>query len=158
MSSMNPSLNAPAGAGKPALAINTSFGSKLLAWSGDLDSTASGEYEIFTQAWVDGSVTAVGDTPGAGSFALLGAAPNPFNPMTTIAFNLPRSETVNLRVYDISGRVVRNLLVGVSAGAGRNEVVWHGRDDSERAVASGVYFYRLETSRDQAHGRMTLVK
>ncbi|MFT5316300.1 MAG: flagellar hook assembly protein FlgD, partial [Candidatus Krumholzibacteriia bacterium] len=104
------------------------------------------------------SVTAVGDTPGAGSFALFGAAPNPFNPMTTIAFNLPRSETVNLRVYDISGRVVRSLLVGETANAGRNEVVWNGRDDSERAVASGVYFYRLETSRDQAHGRMTLVK
>jgi len=158
LSNMNPALSAPAGAGQPALAINTNFGSKMIAWSGDLDSTPSGEHEIFIQGWVDDAVTAVGDTPSAGSFALFGAAPNPFNPMTTIAFNLPRSEAVTLRVYDLSGRLVRTLIAGAVRDAGRNEVIWNGRDDGERAVASGVYFYRLETLRDQAHGRMTLVK
>jgi len=65
---------------------------------------------------------------------------------------------VTLRVYDLSGRLVRTLIAGAARAAGRNEVIWNGRNDSERAVASGVYFYRLETSRDQAHGRMTLVK
>lgn len=69
--------------------------------------------------------------------------PNPFNPSTTIVFHLPEAAHVDLDIYDAAGRHVRTLL-NDHADAGRHEAVWNGTDDSGSAVASGVYFYRLE--------------
>jgi len=158
LSAMDPWLGPVAGAGKPALAINTGFGSKLLAWSGDLNTTPGGEHEIFTQAWADDALSRVDDTPSATAFALHGAAPNPFNPMTTIAYDLPRAEPVTLRIYDASGRLVRTLLHDAAGRAGRNEIVWDGWNDQARQAPSGVYLYTLETPSRTARGRMTLVK
>ena len=158
LSAMNPTFVPVAGAGKPAVAVNSVLGTKLIAWSGDLASTFGGEHEVFTQAWTDNAVTAVDDTPTAAAFALHGAAPNPFNPLTRIAFDLPLAAPVTLRIYSASGRLVRNLLSEAPGLAGRNEVVWDGRDSHGRQAASGVYLYRLETTGHSARGRMTLVK
>jgi hypothetical protein len=158
LSGMDPSLGPVAGAGAPAVAINGAHGYKLIAWSGDLHSTAGDEFEIFVQAWSDDGVSPVDETPGALVFGLHGAAPNPFNPSTTIAFDLPAAAPVSLTIYDASGRVVRKLLSGGPGLAGRNETVWNGRDDSGRQVSSGVYLYRLETPAHRGQGRMTLVK
>jgi hypothetical protein len=83
--------------------------------------------------------------------------PNPFNPSTTIAYNLPGPSIVELRVYDVSGRLVRTLQNGI-AGEDRHEVVWDGRDDSGRAVASGVYFYRLVAGTHSETRKMLLLK
>ena len=69
--------------------------------------------------------------------------PNPFNPATRIAFELAGPGRVSLRIYDASGRRVRVMTDG-ERSAGRHEEVWDGCDGSGRAVASGVYFYRLE--------------
>ena len=90
--------------------------------------------------------------------ALLGAVPNPFNPQTTIAFDLPRQTAVSLRVFDVSGRLVRVLLDGEIVTEGRHETVWNGCDDSGRRVASGTYFYRLEAVEYSETKRMSLVK
>ena len=158
LSGMDPSLGPVAGAGAPAVAINGTHGYKLIAWSGDLDSTPGDEHEIFVQAWSDDGASPVDETPAAKAFALHGAAPNPFNPSTTIAFDLPRAATVNLTIYDASGRVVRRLLSQGPGLAGRNEVVWNGRDEAGRQVSSGVYLYTLETPGHRDKGRMTLVK
>ncbi len=76
---------------------------------------------------------------------LLQNHPNPFNPQTTISFDLPRPAAVSLRVFDVSGRLVRALLEGEVVAEGRQEVVWDGRDDGGRRVGSGTYFYRLES-------------
>ncbi len=84
--------------------------------------------------------------------------PNPFNPRTTIVFDLGRQETVNLRVYDLAGHLVRELVGGEPRFPGRHEVVWNGRDDTGRQVASGAYFYRLEVGQFTETGRMVLVK
>lgn len=85
-------------------------------------------------------------------------APNPFNPQTTIAFDLPRQEAVRLSVYDVSGRLVDVLIDNEIAAQGRNEVVWRGRDMAGRVVSAGVYFYRLEAGLYSETKRMTLVK
>jgi hypothetical protein len=91
--------------------------------------------------------------------ATLGDAyPNPFNPHTTIAFDIPRPEVVSLRVFDLSGSLVRNLLVAESRTSGRHELVWNGRDDAGREVASGAYFYRLEAGDFSETKRMVLIK
>ena len=74
--------------------------------------------------------------------ALGPAHPNPFNPSTEIAFDLPTSGEIVLAVYDLLGRRVRRLAHG-SWPAGRHAVVWDGLDDSWRRSAGGVYLVRL---------------
>jgi subtilisin-like proprotein convertase family protein len=83
--------------------------------------------------------------------------PNPFNPMTTIAFELPRATGVQLRVYDLRGKLVATLAEGMHS-AGRHEVVWSGRDTGDRQVASGMYVYRLVTDERTLSRKMLLVK
>ena len=84
--------------------------------------------------------------------------PNPFNPKTTIAFALPRPESVTLTVHDLAGRLVRTLVSGEPLPAGRHERDWWGRDERGRRVASGVYLYRLEAGSYNETKRMTLLK
>ena len=85
-------------------------------------------------------------------FALEGAYPNPFNPVTTIRFAMPRSARVNLTVYDISGRSVATLVHGWR-DAGHHEVQFDAS-----GLASGVYLYRLETGNFNAVGKALLLK
>jgi subtilisin-like proprotein convertase family protein len=73
---------------------------------------------------------------------IAGNAPNPFNPQTTIAFELAHSSEVQLDVFDLRGRHVRQLVSEIR-DAGYHRVVWDGRDDGHRGTASGVYFCRL---------------
>ncbi len=89
---------------------------------------------------------------------LLQNYPNPFNPQTTISFNLPQETIASLRVYDLSGRLVRTLLNNETAPQGLNQVVWNGRNDSGQQVPSGVFFYRLEAAGFTESKRMVLVK
>lgn len=84
--------------------------------------------------------------------------PNPFNPRTTIAFDLPRDCRVNLGIYDLSGRLVKTLLAGEAMTAGRRQRIWFGRDDAGAQVATGVYFYRLEADGAVETKAMTLMK
>ncbi|MFA6911480.1 MAG: T9SS type A sorting domain-containing protein, partial [Candidatus Cloacimonadaceae bacterium] len=79
------------------------------------------------------------------ALALHSNYPNPFNPSTTINFSLPKTAPVRLVIYNIRGQKVKELLNESLAG-GNHNVVWNGRDDGNRPVASGVYFTRLEQS------------
>ena len=90
--------------------------------------------------------------------ALRQNSPNPFNPRTTIAFDLPRRSVVSLRVYDVYGRLVDVLLDGEITAEGHNEVVWHGGDAAGRAMPSGTYFYCLEAGGSTETRRMMLIR
>ncbi|RMI04697.1 MAG: T9SS C-terminal target domain-containing protein, partial [Calditrichaeota bacterium] len=83
--------------------------------------------------------------------------PNPFNPTTTIAFHLPHVSRITLHVFDVTGRRVRTLVNG-KLPAGAHRVVWDGTDDGGRAVAGGVYFYRLQAGDFVATRKMLLIK
>ena len=83
--------------------------------------------------------------------------PNPFNPSTTILFELPHGGHVVLAVYALDGTLVRTLASG-SLPAGRHTVVWDGRDESGSASASGTYFFRMSTGADQVVRKMQLIK
>ena len=83
--------------------------------------------------------------------------PNPFNPLTTISYELESAGQVNLQVFDLAGRLVRTLYSG-SESSGQHEKVWMGRDQTGRTVATGVYFYRLRAGRDVETRRMLLAK
>ena len=91
------------------------------------------------------------------TFALRGNDPNPFNPQTSIHFDLPRTSRVRIRIYDAKGHLVRTLLDGVLQ-AGRHQVPWQGRTERGEAVASGVYLVRMETEGFRQTSKITLLK
>lgn len=100
--------------------------------------------------------TGVDDAPAA-TFRLRGNVPNPFNPSTTIRFELPRECDVVLSIYDVSGRRVA-VLADAAYGPGEHEIVWAGRDARGARVASGVYFCRMEADSFEGTTRMVLLK
>jgi hypothetical protein len=91
-------------------------------------------------------------------FALGAAYPNPFNPSTHIDVALPVDTAVHLDVFDVLGRRVRRLMHDAAKPSGFYSVTWDGRDGQDRAVGSGLYFYRLETPAFTKTGRMMLLK
>jgi hypothetical protein len=97
------------------------------------------------------------DVPVPAHFRLYQNHPNPFNPATTINFDLPAPAHVRLDIFNILGQRVRTLL-DRAMPAGTHAVRWDGRDGDGRPVASGVYFYRLDAGRDVAKRKMILLK
>jgi hypothetical protein len=88
---------------------------------------------------------------------LEGASPNPFNPVTKLVYGMPSQGQVGLRVYNVAGKLVRVLEDGVK-DAGYHVAVWDGRDDRGEAVASGVYFARMEAEGFEGSAKMVLLK
>lgn len=91
--------------------------------------------------------------------ALFPNMPNPFNPVTTIRYEVgkPAPSSVEIEIYDIRGRLVRTL-VREARSSGRHEVTWDGRDDRGVSAASGVYLYRLRIGGFSDVRKMLLVK
>jgi hypothetical protein len=83
--------------------------------------------------------------------------PNPFNPVTSIRFGLREPARVSLRIYDTAGRLVR-VLIDEARDAGHFTEEWDGRDGGGRAVASGVYFYRVEAGAFEETRKMVLLR
>lgn len=87
----------------------------------------------------------------------VGNYPNPFNPSTTISYELTGELQVRLAVYNILGQKVRTLIGGEYRN-GLNQAEWNGLDDAGQAVSSGVYFYRLQAGDQVVTKRMILVR
>jgi len=81
-----------------------------------------------------------GDPPPA----ILGIQPNPFAPQTEIRFDVPSPERMEIKVFDVAGRLVRTLASGVME-SGEHRVLWNGETDRGGSAAAGVYFVRLES-------------
>ncbi|MBD3219977.1 hypothetical protein GF314_01935 [bacterium] len=94
--------------------------------------------------------------PPARALAVRGY-PNPFNPMVTLALDLPRAGEAIVRIYNVRGQLVRELARGEYT-AGHHELVWNGRDDRGGAVASGVYFAEVRSGPDTELTKLTLVR
>jgi hypothetical protein len=73
------------------------------------------------------------------------AAPNPFNPQTSIALYLKSASAGELKIYDVRGRLVTELYSGPLA-QGPNNFTWNGLDSAGRAVSSGAYWVQARTS------------
>ncbi len=84
--------------------------------------------------------------------------PNPFNPSTTFSYTLPLDKAVSVKVYDITGRLVRTLVNNTPHVAGSYEISWDGTSDSGHAVASGTYIYTLEWGQFMQSKAMILLK
>ena len=106
--------------------------------------------------------TATGiESPAAGSvpdrLVLQPNYPNPFNPATTISFQLPAQSLVKLEVFNLLGQKVATLIDEIRP-AGSYTLQWRGRDDSQRLVVSGIYLLRLEAGEQVRLRRMTMMK
>jgi hypothetical protein len=88
---------------------------------------------------------------------LYGNYPNPFNPTTTISFSLPDEQEIDVTIYNIKGQKVKQLINGQLI-AGKHSMIWNGKDLNEKAVSSGIYFYKLKTDKKEISRKMLLLK
>jgi hypothetical protein len=97
----------------------------------------------FQLAVIDPGVGVMETPPEPGALALFQNVPNPFNPMTTIRYDVPQNGAhVSIIIYDVGGRVIRILVDDVQT-AGVKRITWYGRNSRGNQVATGVYFYRM---------------
>ena len=104
------------------------------------------------QGFVAQKVIAVPD-----EFSLHDNYPNPFNPVTTIQYDMPIDADVLLVVYDILGRHVKTL-VNTSQTVGYKSIKWNGTNDHGQTISAGVYFYQLQTVGYSKVRKMVLLK
>ena len=99
-----------------------------------------------------GVAAAEDDNAVPDAFALMHNYPNPFNPVTTIRYDLPEAVDVRLSIYNVRGQLIETLMNAYQE-AGYHELVWNAEDQS-----SGIYFYRIEAGRDIAMKKCTLIR
>ncbi len=97
------------------------------------------------------------DTPISNNFTLNSNYPNPFNPSTIISFSIPEDTKVNLKVYNIKGQVVKTLLKE-QIESGEHRITWDGKDNNNKQVASGIYFYKISAGKETKVKKMLLLK
>ena len=91
------------------------------------------------------------------SYALYQNHPNPFNPSTTITFDVPEDSELSITVFDIMGREVAKLVNG-SVVSGRNQVVWNGKNHWDEDMSSGIYFAKMVSGDFSKSIKMVLKK
>ena len=83
--------------------------------------------------------------------------PNPFNPETTISYNLPKAGVTKVEVFNLKGQLVKTLVNEVQA-EGNQKVIWKGNNNQDKQVSSGIYLYKIKTTGDVISGKMVLMK
>ncbi|GEM_PF-2103626 len=126
------------------LSATVEVGGRTLTLEESIELPTAGTYKVV-----------VGDLPR--KFALHPNIPNPFNPTTTISFELPERCDVNLEIYDLLGNKVITL-ANEELTAGEHRITWDGEDSYGRTAPSGVYFYRIKAGENSATRRMLLLK
>lgn len=132
-----PLVNLPGQQQNPAIVASGANGA-IVAWA---DERNGNDFDIFAMQVLEALPTGVHDTTP--SFTFASPSPNPANATATLRFDLPRETSVRLNIYDVAGRRVRELTSGVRP-AGETAITWDLRDGEGHAVASGLYFARLE--------------
>jgi hypothetical protein len=134
--------------------VTDGVGGAIVTWYDD----RNGRTDIYAQR-VQANGQLGGFVAGVPEAAVLSLRnfPNPFNPRTTISFDLPTAGTVRLEVFDAAGRLVRTL-VDESMPQGSHEAAWDGWDASGRNVGSGIYLARLQFAGKVEMVRMGLVR
>jgi len=138
----------------------TFSGSEVGAYSGNFaittNDTAHATFNLPVSAFV-APTTEIDLTLSPTSTMLYSNYPNPFNPSTTIVFDMAKAGYVALEVYNVKGQRVKTLATGEYA-VGRHTVEWKGDDATGRSVSSGIYFYRMTTDGYTSVKKMLMVK
>ena len=128
----------------------------VVVWAQGIDAAGKSTEIYQTAEIIPSDVTAV--EPLSSSVAMLGRSwPNPFKGSTSIPFSIERAGEVDLAVYDVSGRLVSQLVRGERA-AGAYTEHWDGRDALGGQANSGIYYYRLRTAGVDMTRRMVLIR
>ena len=90
-------------------------------------------------------------------YSLLNSYPNPFNPITTIQYGLPRRSDVQITIYDLLGRKVTTLVAEIQE-AGYKSVMWNATNDNGQQVSTGVYLYRIRADGFVETRKMVLLR
>ena len=123
------------------------------SWAMSETPYGDGDYGTPGRAWDDTTSAGIDDIIELPKeFVLYPAYPNPFNPTTTIRFNIVVTDALLLQVYDITGRVVETL-VNKRLISGEHEIIWNASNQS-----SGVYFVRLSNSTFRQTQKLILLK
>jgi len=122
-----------------------------------------GKYDVHAEngpftLTIDGSKLEISDSDIIPeTFALYANYPNPFNPTTTISYDLPKRSQVTLGIYNILGKQIKTL-VNQSQDAGNRIAVWDGTDNLGRQVSAGVYLYQIQAGEFTQTRKMLLLK
>ena len=100
----------------------------------------------------ENTVTSIPNNPNISS-----NYPNPFNPSTTIAFSIPQAGNTRIKVYNLRGQKVKDL-INTDLPKGYHKVVWDGTDSNNRNVSSGIYFFSLESGGKTSLRKALLMK
>ena len=103
------------------------------------------------------SATQLADARAATEFALSAPRANPARGSVEFDFTAPREGPISVRIYDVAGRVIRELM-NETVGAGEHHLVWDGRDQGGHAARAGVYFYRLQSAESDEKKRVVLLE
>jgi hypothetical protein len=138
-------------------ALGQSLDMKVHLKSGTTTTISSGDIRRihFTNVTL-GVTDPVTSLPSRGVLQLLRNYPNPFRPSTTIEFQLAAGADVSVRIYDLAGALVRDLL-NQNVPAGRHQVSWDGTDRNHLRVPSGLYFLRVVSGGEALSSRLVLI-
>lgn len=103
------------------------------------------------------SASRVEESTTSNQFQLYQNFPNPFNPSTTIRFNVPSINPVKLKIFNVNGELIKTIIFDVQT-AGEHEIVWDGTSDDRVRQPSGVYFYQLITNSNTESRKMILLR
>ena len=95
--------------------------------------------------------------PSASTVKIYNNYPNPFNPTTTLNYELSTDSKVKINIYDMNGRLVR-LLTSSRQKAGRHSVIWNSKNELDQQVSAGMYIYSIETENDIKTSKMIFLK
>jgi len=124
---------------------------------GDLDLTGFDEVDDWVYFYVNNPAPTGVNPLGLSPITLHQNHPNPFNPTTTIRFDLAKASSIDLSIFDARGTLVRTLAHGTFQ-AGRTDLRWDGTDNRGNRVGSGVYFYRIASREAVINKKMVLLK
>ncbi|HOT98729.1 MAG TPA: prolyl oligopeptidase family serine peptidase [bacterium] len=99
----------------------------------------------------------VKESKNSSKFSSFSNYPNPFNPSTTIEYSLKDDSIIEIKIFDNFGRLVRSLFKGQST-SGTHNLAWDGRDDNDKQLSSGLYYYQIKSETFSSANKMLLLK
>jgi hypothetical protein len=136
--------------------VNADNNHVFVLWSANYGSSSNPTKGIYAQC-LDFSGVANNDPVALPTVSLSANYPNPFNPETTIEFNLAKAGKACLQVFNLKGQKVATL-VNKNLTAGKHAFQWQGKNENDKPVASGVYFYKLTAGDKTLTRKMILMK
>ena len=114
---------------------------------------------IFGETFTEVIELNVGENPNRipTKFHLYPAFPNPFNPITTLRYELPENGLVNIIIYDMLGKQVKTL-INQTQDAGYRSVIWDATNDYGKPVSAGIYLYQIQAGEYMQTKKMVLLK